>query len=88
VSDCISFLQYQTQLKQGHSLIIRHVVASPVNNISLILDAELKYINLIKEQGNENSKCIHKSTAVLSCRSAVQSVGVDFISNEAKAKKH
>jgi hypothetical protein len=63
------------------------VVASPANNISLILDAELKYINLIKEQGNEDSKSMQKPTAVFSFRSTVLSDGVNFISNEAKAKK-
>jgi hypothetical protein len=31
---------------------------------------------------------MQKPTAVFSCRSTVLSDGVDFISNEAKAKKH
>lgn len=37
-----------------------NAVASTVKNISYILDAELKYINVIKEQKNEDSKSIQK----------------------------
>ena len=57
-----------------------NVVASTVNNISYILDAELKYINVIKEQENEDSKTSIKSTAVFSCRSTMHSESIILIS--------
>jgi len=78
VSVGVSVIPSLTNVAQAGAFV--NVIASTVNNISYVLDAELNYIIVIEEQENEDSKTSRKSTVLFSCRSTAHSDSVIRIS--------